>query len=389
MSFPVLKISLFGDFHLAYDDKPLKGLSAEQFQSLIAYLVLNRHAPQSRQKLAFLYWSDISDAEGLTNLRRKIYRLRKILPDADRFIEINAKTIRWQPDATFWLDVAEFEVAIASAEAAKQNKDFKTQHSALKRAIELYQGELLVSCDDEWLIPERNKLQQMAIASLEQLIDNLNRQRDYNAAIIQSHHLLNLDPYYEKGYQILMKLHQERGDRASALQTYHQCMTLLREELGIDPDPKTQALYQQLLTDETSVAELSDLSPASNSSAIALQRLTSPIAISPQFSLIARQQEWQRIVHWQNSNSEKNSLLLITGEVGIGKTRLLEEIVTTAKENLILWGSGFEAERLRPYSAWIDALRTVPPELITSLPSELSPLLLEVDGNATMRWYHF
>lgn len=383
MSSPILKINLFGDFNLTYNDKPLKGLSAGQFQSLLSYLLLNRHAPQLRQKLAFLYWSDLSDAEGLTNLRRKLYRLRKILPNADCFIQIDSKTIRWQPDAPFWLDVAEFESAIASAEAAEQNNNLEIQCQELKQALQLYRGELLVSCDDEWVIPERDRLQQLAIANIEKLIAILNRQGDYNAAIIRANQLLKLDPYYEKGYQSLMQLHADRGDRASALQIYHQCMTVLREELGVDPAPSTQKLYQRLLTEESPVSELSSLSQPSKSPAIDLQQLASPVQVTPQFSLVGRKQEWQRILHWQNSPSQKTPLLLITGEPGIGKTRLLEEIVATANNNLILWGSGFEAEKLRPYGAWIDALRTIPPELLTTLPAELSFLLLEVDNTTT------
>ena len=372
MSSPILKISLFGDFYLTYDDKPLKGLGSLQLQSLLTYLLLNRHTSVSRQKLASLYWSDISDAEGLTNLRRKLYRLRKILPDADRFIEIDSKTIRWLPDAPFWLDVVEFETAIALGATAEQNKDIKTQSIALKTASELYQGELLTSCDDDWLIPERDRLQQLAIANLEKLIALLKRQRDFNAAIIRANQLLKLDPYYEPGYLILMQLHREKGDRASALQTYHQCMTLLREELGVDPSANIQALYQSLLADDS----VSEVATTSQTLAIEPTIFTASITVSSNFSLVGRKQEWQKIVNWRDAIS-LTPLLLITGEAGIGKTRLLEEIVTTTKENLVLWGSGFEAERLRPYGAWIDALRTLPSELTATLPSELSWLLLE------------
>lgn len=63
-------------------------MNAERLQSLLAYLVLYRHSPQPRQRLAFYFWADSGEAQARTNLRRELHHLRQALPDADRFLQL-------------------------------------------------------------------------------------------------------------------------------------------------------------------------------------------------------------------------------------------------------------------------------------------------------------
>lgn len=73
---------------------------------------------------------------------------------------------------------------------------------------------------------------------------------------------------------------------------------------------------------------------------------------------------------------------MLVGESGIGKTRLLEELAAEVKaaNGHVLWGRGFEAEMLRPYGAWIDALRAIALNSIVELPAELSSFFPEVEA---------
>ncbi len=69
---PTLHVQLLGEFSLIHDKTPLTTVNTPRLQSLLAYLVLHRHAPQPRQRLAFLLWPDSSDAQARTNLRHLI-----------------------------------------------------------------------------------------------------------------------------------------------------------------------------------------------------------------------------------------------------------------------------------------------------------------------------
>ncbi|NJR40735.1 MAG: hypothetical protein HC781_20260 [Leptolyngbyaceae cyanobacterium CSU_1_4] len=242
----ILKARLLGDFALSYDHEPIQGTFTERSQALLTYLLLNRHMPQPRQRLAFHLWSNSADTQARTNLRKELSYLRRVLPNADQILQVDAKTMQWQPSLSFTLDVAQFEEAVKAAvkEAPALSKKY------LEQALELYRGNLLPDCDDEWILPERERLQQMYIGALEQLIKLLKEQQDYRLALNYAQQLLRVDTLNESNYCTLMRLYSLMGDRANALQVYHRCMMTLREELGINPSPTTRKLYEQLLQED-------------------------------------------------------------------------------------------------------------------------------------------
>src|SRR5574341_522782 len=157
---PTLHIRLLGELSLVFGDMPVLTINTARLRSLLAYLLLHRTTPQSRQHLAFLFWPDSDEARAHNNLRQSIHRLRQALPDAGRFVYGDEHTVRWLPDSPFTLDVADFEKAVGQASSLE----------ALQEAVSLYGGELLPGCYDDWILPERERLQQVFCAGLERLI---------------------------------------------------------------------------------------------------------------------------------------------------------------------------------------------------------------------------
>jgi len=151
-----LHLRLLGGFDLTCGDEPVAAVNTPRLQSLLAYLVLHRDAPQPRQHLAYLLWPDSSDAQGRTNLRHLIHQLRQALPQADEYLCATVNTLQWRVDAPFTLDVAEFENALAQG--------------ALQQAADLYHGDLVPGCYGDWIAPERERLQQQYVSVLERLI---------------------------------------------------------------------------------------------------------------------------------------------------------------------------------------------------------------------------
>src|SRR5258706_8678432 len=111
MGLPILRIRLFGTLDLRYGENPLRVLESARAESLLAYLLLHREAPQPRQHLAFLLWPDSTEPQARTNLRHVLHNLRHAFPDLDQFMDVTPRTLQWRPDAPFWLDVAAFENA--------------------------------------------------------------------------------------------------------------------------------------------------------------------------------------------------------------------------------------------------------------------------------------
>jgi DNA-binding SARP family transcriptional activator len=143
LSMNTLQIELLGHFHLTYAGAPITVLQQVRLQSLLAYLLLHRHSPQPRQHLAFLFWPDSSEAQAYSNLRSALHTLRHTLPEADRFLHVDAKVVQWRGDAPYTLDVVQFEHHLAEAELSAQLNDTARVRAHLDAAIELYGGDLL------------------------------------------------------------------------------------------------------------------------------------------------------------------------------------------------------------------------------------------------------
>jgi DNA-binding SARP family transcriptional activator len=242
-----LHLRLLGDFCLSCGDEPVTPLASVRLQSLLAYLALHREAPCARQQLAFLFWPDATEAQARNNLRQLVHHVRRVWPTAERFLAVDASALAWRRGVHLQLDVAEFEHALAQAEAASRGADPPAARAALEQAVGLYAGELLPGCYDDWLAPERERLAQRYGQALDRLLDLLEGQREYRAAIEYAQRRLRHDPLDEEAYRRLMRLHALNHDRASALRVYHACASLLEQELAVEPSPATREVYERLM----------------------------------------------------------------------------------------------------------------------------------------------
>ena len=129
----------------------------------------------------------------------------------------------------------EVEEALAQAAQAEQAQDVSATRQALERVMHLYRGDLLPSCYEEWILPERERWHQLFLSAAERLIALLEKERDYDAAIPIAQQLLRQDSLHEATYRQLMRLYALHGDRAASLRVYHTCVKVLERELGIEP----------------------------------------------------------------------------------------------------------------------------------------------------------
>jgi AAA ATPase domain/Bacterial transcriptional activator domain len=169
-------------------------------------------------------------------------------------------------------------------------------------------GDLLEGRHDEWLLGERERLRQRFLGALERLTALLQARGEVADAIGYAERLLLADPLREDAYRLLMRLHDARGDRARALRTYHACAATLERELGVAPSAPTRRLYEDLLP-------------------TGAERPTRPAGSLGGPPLVGRASEWTRLTTlWRAAEGGGARLLLVTGEPGIGKTRLVEEL---------------------------------------------------------------
>ena len=350
MTMPTLHLRLLGDFSLLYNDQQVTSLNTTRLRSLLTYLVLHRDVPQQRQHLAFLFWPDATEAQARNNLRQLLHQLRQAFPAVEQFLSADAHLLHWHPVTPFHLDVAEFEQTLTLADAAARRNDQHALQDALEQADNLYRGELLPGCYDEWILPERDRLRQRHLQALEQLLRLFEVQGDNVTAIRYAQRLIALDPLSEDLYRRLMRLFALNNDRASALHVYHTCATTLQRELGVDPDPATREAYERLMQQETPTIQ-----------AIVHQPL---LAATP--TLIGRKLEWEDLQDaWHSATTAEPHFVLVTGEAGIGKSRLAEDFLVWASQQgaVTAKARSYAAEgqlSLAPVTDWLrsDGLRS-------------------------------
>jgi non-specific serine/threonine protein kinase len=253
-------------------------------------LVLKRGIPQSRAALAGLFWPDTDEGQARTNLRKLIFELRRLLPRAAS-LRFGRDTLEWAADSEYDVDVEAFERAAAHAASMDE----------LEIGIALYRGDLLPGCYDEWILAERERLGQVYASLLERLVAALEARRSFRLALAQAGRLLDRDPLREETYRLLMRLHDQEGDRAGVTQAYRRCVATLRQELDVRPSAATEELYARLngAGAEPPVPVLTNL----------------PTALS---RFVGREPEIAEIA----PVLARSRLLTLTGAAGCGKTRL-------------------------------------------------------------------
>ncbi|MBV9305552.1 MAG: AAA family ATPase [Acidobacteriaceae bacterium] len=325
------RIELFGSFRITSGEEPLAAVNKSRLQALLAYLILHRNAPEPREHLAFLMWPESDEAQARTNLRQLIHHLRRALPAGCGSFTADYQSVQWRPAPDCIVDVIEFDTALAAAEEAAKAADAMRELEALEQAARLYQDDLLPTVYDDWLQPKREHYRQKAAQVFGRLASLLEHRRAYPAAIHYAERLVAHDQLREAHYQLLIRLHALNSDRASALRTYHQCMRILRRELGVEPSIATRELFEQILKSE--VAALPHVELPS----------TMPVPPSP---IIGRKEEWQNLVNcWDIAAEGGTHLAVLAGEPGIGKSRLAEELYARCKQRQ------FSVARARCYAA--------------------------------------
>ena len=283
--------------------------------------------------------------------------------------------VQWRHDAACSVDALEFQAAIAEAGGARAENDRAHEIQCLTAAAQLYEDDLVPSLYDDWLTPVREEYRRRLAEVLQRLAALFEEQQNYAAAIPCAERLVALDPLSESHHQVLIRLHAANHDRSSALRAYHQCMRVLRREMGVEPGAATLELFDRILKGEPE-------SPVASAPAAVprLQRVR---------ALVGRSAEWGLLASaWQSAVEEGPRVAIISGEPGIGKTRLADELYqscvrqgSAAARSRCYAGQGQVA--YAPVAEWLrsDAIRAGWANLRAQQAAEVARLAPEIRDN--------
>ncbi|MEM7801655.1 MAG: AAA family ATPase, partial [Chloroflexota bacterium] len=338
-----LQLGFLGKFESILDNEPIVHFRSSKVQGLLIYLVLTTGQTHTRDELATLLWPDESEGTAKHNLRQSLFRLRKVLGETESsdppFFLINRSTIQFNRASNYALDVDRFLAHLSDAR--------------FKLAVPLYQGELLptFSCDsqlfDDWLQQIRTTLHQKMLDALSGLTDTCLAQAEFSEAQRYSRQQLSLDPWREEAHRQLMQALMLAGERTAALAQYDRCRSILAEELGVEPSPKTEQLAHQIRQ-----SLIGSVARSKRRQLAGQQRLTMPF--------VGRQAEFKKLsTAYQQMLQDGFQVATVLGKAGIGKTRLSDQFTAWAGAQgaNVLFGRAFETSAGLSYQPLIDLFR--------------------------------
>jgi predicted ATPase/DNA-binding SARP family transcriptional activator len=306
--------------------------------ALLAYLLLTSE-PHSRDSLAALLWPESGQASARAALRRTLSTLRGALDE--RLVDFGRETVALNPGSELWCDVTTFRDRLADCRDHGHSDEQVCPLclSPLEEAVELYKDDFMAGFSlrdspafDDWQFLETDRLRRELASVLERLAVIYRDKGDFKTALEYARRWLRLDELNEAAHRALINLYALAGQRNAALRQYRNCVRILDQELGVPPLDETSQLYEAVKANrigmpgnvETVVHSSAQVHPGTERHFDA-RELPSPM--SDQFPLVGRAPEWEGLIRRYESIRQDGLFIALTGETGVGKTRLAQEFI--------------------------------------------------------------
>jgi predicted ATPase/DNA-binding SARP family transcriptional activator len=320
-----LKIFLLGQFKLQANNLPIE-LPSRPAQSLLAYLALNAGVTHRREKLASLLWPDTIETNARSYLRQALWRIRKTLESGDLnwqdILQISDISVAFDNQSNYWLDTEQLLKSVAPQSLDK-----------IVEIVQYYRGELLPGFYDEWVLPERDRLEAAYHQKMNQLLDGLIQSGKWHEALKWGEDWIRLGHSPEPAFRALMMAYTGLGDQSMVSATYKRCGDSLDRELGLDPSTETRQLFEQILQgnfDGFVSPPVPPTEPAAQQPAFFDEVGQHPIEM-PLF--VAREDELAQLNQFLGLTLiSQGQVVFVTGEAGSGKTSLVNEFTRRAQE---------------------------------------------------------
>jgi len=335
----LLEIRLFSTPQLLLNGNRVEDLRRKN--RALVYYIAGQEGQSTRDKILAFFWPDHERFAAQPILRNMIHEVRRSLGDT---FQADDQVITFAP-YTF-VDVLFFSATLNSPSSDLQQ---------LTEALNLYKGDFLDGFTlsdsprfEDWVASERERYRLMAMNGFTDLSHRQEAKCEYPAALESIRRSLAFNPFQEDVQRDVMRLLYLNGDRAGVIQHYESLRKLLDEEMGMPPMPETRALYDSIINDTFEPATPERLERVS---------IINLSVNKPLLPLLGRDGELETL----KSHLGSGKLIILEGEPGIGKTRLVSELISTQTQGqasaFVLQGGAHELEQGLPYQPIVDALR--------------------------------
>lgn len=253
-----LTLRLLGAFQAELDEQPVGGYSSAKVRALLAFLLMERERPHSRDELCGLLWPDEPQEVAQANLRQALANLRQVLGErtaAKPFLTVTRENIGLAEEADYSLDVQEF---LDRLDCCRMHNHRRPEACApcierLDEALRLYRGDFLdglyidaAPAYDAWAAVQREHVRSNALSALSTLAEHFLLTGKHDLAGEFARRQLELEPWREEGHCQLMRSYALAGNRSAALNQYEICRRIMATEFQAEPSSVMQALLSQV-----------------------------------------------------------------------------------------------------------------------------------------------
>ena len=365
-----IEIRLFGELSIVRGGRAMALPASKKTRALLAYLVTSQRS-HTREKLCDFLWEGPEDPRAA--LRWSLAKIRPLIdePGLTRLVADRERVVFESRGAI--TDLHRLRTMLTAGLSTRPASELETAAEAVKG--ELLEGLDLPDCYQysEWCRAEREAARRLNRAIRVELVARL--ENDPERALQHARSLTINDPLDQFAHAMTIRLLGQLGRSKEALQQYEICRQILNSQLHCKPSIDVEQARMGIGT-------RSRLTSDSPEIGLAVPRLdagtpfpetTDAVSVparqtqfeTPTSPLIGRESECAIISEFIAGERPELELLLVLGEPGVGKSRLLAELgaLARARKGLVLRGRAFEAEMVRPYGVWIDALRALYPQM--------------------------
>jgi len=344
----VLRVQMLGEFQ-AWRQREILVWPTQKCKALFQILLIEPGRLVPTDQLLENLWSTLPPRKAQNNLWVTVSQLRRVLqPDSpprarSDYIHKGREGYRFNSESNYWLDVDVFAMRLIAAQSAA---NLTERITIWEEASILYQGDYL---EDEpyaeWAQFPRTQWQRRYEQLLINLAEAYGRNGSFQKAITHCNEILAQDNANETTYRLLMRCHASLGERATALKVYEEAVHVLKDEIGVNPMPETAELARQI--------KLSEEEWKVEEEVWAISSPQSPIT----HPFVGRSEEIDQLTRLLTRTAAgQGQTALITGEPGIGKSRLVEVATTLARREgfRLLSVHCYQVEQSIPYQPLIE-----------------------------------
>ena len=370
----VIRIQALGPLRLWLNEGllPEKTWPTQKSQQLFEILLINDGRLVPADKLMDYLWPELDVKRARNNLWVSIGQARRVLEPnlASRvpstYILKQGDGYLFQPNQDCWIDIKVFQESLDSARVVVGTPE---AIGPLQNAIDLYQGDLLDHDPyAEWTIQPRRQMRESFLDALLELASAYAYQGEFRRSVDLCRYGLRFDNSRESIYRALMLYLYCAGEQTEALHVYEEARQRLLEEIGVEPATKTKVLLQQIKNQQVVGVDVEGKYPLQDDTQSSLLLLS-------QMPLVGRTHELSQLIDLiQHLKNRRSQVCLITGESGIGKSRLLQVATERARQEALatFLVSSYQIEQNLLYEPLTDLVRQIHrtrPELIGMLAS--------------------